>query len=291
MGVLHSFYVLRLELPVFICVCGLGDVMRRLHYGLLATVAAIGWTSAASAADLPTKAPVQKAPVYDPGFNWTGCYVGGHIGGGWGRKDVSNGEIFPGFNTQFNGFRDDLDGFLGGVQGGCDYQFAQNWVIGIEGQYSWGNLKGDFSTDPFLFGKSPGLGTFTAKTNRLANVTGRIGYAWSRWMVYGKGGFAWAHDTYTLFRTQPVDPFYLSGSESRSGWLVGVGVEYALTDNWSAKLEYNFMDFGSKLVSLPGTFRAQNLAVPPAVTIDQQVHAVKLGVNYRFNWGTTSTRP
>jgi outer membrane immunogenic protein len=176
-------------------------------------------------------------------------------------------------------------------QSGCDYQFAPNWVIGVEGQFSWGDLKGDFSTDPFFVGKSPGLGTFSAKTNRLANVTGRIGYAWYRWMLYGKGGVAWAHDAYSLFRTQPVDQFFVSGSENRNGWLVGVGLEYALSNNWSAKVEYNYMDFGSKLVALPGSFRNQSLAIPPTVTIDQQVQTIKLGLNYRFNWGATSARP
>lgn len=264
--------------------------MRCLRYPLLGTVAAIGVTSIASAADLPTKAPASK-PVYEPGYSWTGCYIGAHVGGGWGRKDVSNGEILPFFNTQFHGFRDDIDGFLGGVQAGCDYQFAQNWVIGAEGQYSWGALRGDFSTDPFLFGKSPGLGTFTVKTNRLASVTGRIGFAWSHWLFYGKGGFAWVHDTYNLYRTQPVDPFLLSGGDSRNGWLVGAGVEYALTNNWSVKLEYNLMDFGNDRVSLLGTFRTQNLSVPPTVTIDQRIQTVKLGVNYRFNWAATSAQP
>jgi outer membrane immunogenic protein len=229
-----------------------------------------------------TKAPA-VAPA--PNLNWTGCYIGGHVGWGWGRKDISEGEIAPaspGLNTVFRGFRDDIDGFLGGAQSGCNYQLNPNWVIGVEAQFSWSDIKGDFSTDPFLFGKSAGRGTFSAKTDWVTTVAGRVGYAWDRWMLYGTAGIAWVRDKYSLVRTEPPDPFFVSASETRSGWMLGAGLEYALSNNWSAKLEYNYLDFGSKRIALAGTFRVDQ--VTSEVGIDQQLHVLRFGVNYRFDW-------
>ena len=264
--------------------------MRRLTSVLLATSSLVAFAGVGSAADMQPRM-VTKAPAVAPlvSYNWTGCYVGGHAGWGWGRKDVSDGEIFPNFGTQFRGFRDDVDGFLGGVQTGCNYQLNPSWVIGVEGQFSWSDIKGDFSTDPFLFAKSPGRATFSARTDWLGTAAARLGYTWDRWMLYGKVGAAWAHDKYNLVRTVPFDQFSVSGTETRTGWMLGAGVEYAFLNNWSAKLEYNFMDFGNDRIRLAGTFRDVNPA-HPSVTIDQQIHVVKLGVNYRFNWGVVAAR-
>ena len=260
--------------------------MRRLMSVLLGTSSLFALAGAGSAADMPTKAPIVAAAAP---FSWTGCYVGGHVGWAWGQKDVSAGEILPNFDTQFRGFGADIDGFLGGVQAGCNHQLSPSWVIGVEGQFSWSDIKGDFSTDPFLFAKSAGRGTFTAKTDWIGTLAARVGYAWDRWMIYGKVGIAWAHDKYSLVRTEPVDPFSVTASETRTGWMLGAGVEYAFYSNWSAKLDYNFLDFGNERITLLGTFRGTN-RVTPAVDIDQQVHLVKFGLNYRFNWGAVTAR-
>src|SRR5258705_4721271 len=137
--------------------------MRRLATILLGSSSLFALADPVLAADLRLPM-VTKAPVATP-FSWNGCYVGGHLGGGWGREDVSNGEVYPNFGTQFLGFRDDIDGFLGGVQAGCNHQVNANWLIGVEGQFSWTDIKGDFSRDPFLLVKSAGRGTFSAKVD------------------------------------------------------------------------------------------------------------------------------
>jgi len=126
-----------------------------------------------------------------PIFTWTGCYIGGHVGGGFGRKDFSDTPThgFVGGTSAPQSIQEDTSGFLGGGQVGCDYQFAPNWLVGIQGSGSGADIKGD---DPFFtYAKH-----FRARTDWLANVTGRIGWTWDRWMIYGKGGVAWAGDKY-----------------------------------------------------------------------------------------------
>jgi len=271
--------------------------MRKLWVGSIGLVAAAigpGW-----AADLP-KRPVYKAPppvvASVPLFSWTGCYLGGHVGGGWGRKEFSDpiGALFapPGEVVRVN-----TSGFLGGGQIGCDWQFAPNWVIGIEGAASWADIKGDTFVPV-----TPG--TLHAKTDFLASATGRVGWTWDRWMLFAKSGAAWDHDKYD-FTGQTLLPcfgepgglldcvtkvkavptaFDFAASETRTGWTVGAGVEWAFWNNWSAKLEYDFYEFGRRrLTFVDSTGNFPGLAVP--VDIDQRIHTVKFGINYRFAWG------
>jgi outer membrane immunogenic protein len=140
----------------------------------------VGIRDRASAADLPRKAPAYTPPPLPPAFTWTGCYIGGHLGGGWGDKTVSVPSLLPGVSVT-----GDLDGFLGGGQVGCNLQFGGNWVIGIEGEGSAADIKGDITRT--IVGIT---GTASAKTNWIASATGRLGWAWDRWLIYGKGGAA-----------------------------------------------------------------------------------------------------
>ena len=130
-------------------------------------------------------------------YNWTGCYLGGHAGYGWGRKDFSDptGANFapPGATVQ-----DRTRGWLAGGQVGCNYQLSGSWLIGIEGEYAWANIKGD-TIDPFFAGKNA-PNVLSAKTDGLASATGRVGFVWDRALFYAKGGAAWAHDRYNVFR-------------------------------------------------------------------------------------------
>ncbi len=227
------------------------------------------------------------API--PIFSWTGCYIGGHIGGGWGRKtfDVRFAdEDFAPFSV-----RDKTSGFLAGGQIGCDYQFAPNWVIGIEGAASWADIKGttDISFEGLL--DAVESASVHAKTDFLASATGRLGFAWDRWLGYVKGGIAWGHDKYNVASTvvfpdwQEAGTF--AGSETRTGWTVGAGVEWAFLPNWSAKLEYDFYDFGTRNVLLPGTINGDDGIEISSVDahIKQQIHTVQFGINYRFGLG------
>ena len=262
---------------------------------LLASIAGIALLagSSANAADLSRRQPVYKAPppvvAPIPIFSWTGCYIGGHIGGGWGRKtfDVRFAdEDFAPFSV-----RDKTSGFLAGGQIGCDYQFAPNWVIGIEGAASWADIKGttDISFEGLL--DAVESASVHAKTDFLASATGRLGFAWDCWLGYVKGGIAWGHDKYNVASTvvfpdwQEAGTF--AGSETRTGWTVGAGVEWAFLPNWSAKLEYDFYDFGARNVSLPGTINGDEGLEISSVDahIKQQIHTVQFGINYRFGLG------
>lgn len=246
----------------------------------------------ALAADLARKMPVKApppvvAPV--PYFTWTGCYLGGHAGAGWGRKDFSEPDTFGDFADPGEAIRVDTGaGFLGGGQIGCNYQFARNWVFGVEGDFSWADLKGD-AVDPFFSGKHGNPITFHAKTDWITDVAGRFGYAWDRWMLYGKGGVAWAHDKYAIgnllffndrfcFNSAGCNP---TGIETRTGWTAGIGIEWAFWTNWSAKVEFDHYDFGTKQVTLfdPVADRSG------LVDVKQRIEAVKFGLNYRFGWG------
>ncbi len=253
--------------------------MKRL---LLTTVSALALISARPglAADLPTRMPVKAAPAPARMFSWTGCYLGGHVGWGWGRKtftDTSQGDLTALVGLPSVNF--DTNGFLGGGQVGCDYQFAQNWVIGVEGSFSWADIHGSAAL-PSIF---PDTLTFQAKTDWMASTTGRLGYTWDRWLVYAKGGVAWAHDKYNAVSATGYVGSW-AASETRSGWTVGGGLEWAFADNWSAKLEYQYYDFGSRDVAFVGGAGAALSFLNPSIeTVKQQIQTVTVGVNYRFS--------
>ena len=166
---------------------------------LLGTAALIALAGPAIAADM--RAPVYKAPPpVVPVWSWTGCYVGGHAGGLWAKSEEwivrTPGGAF--FGQSLGGH--DANGWLGGVQAGCDYQFAGGFVIGIQGDYAWTDAEG--SHDSALeFGVA-----YHSKVKSLASVTGRVGYAWDRFLGYVKGGGAWERDDYWPRRSSSAPP-------------------------------------------------------------------------------------
>lgn len=220
-----------------------------------------GAAQSAIAADLPVKA--QPLPAAVAAFTWTGIYVGGHVGYGWARKEWSDPfEIPPGIGSH------NATGWLGGIQGGADYQIG-NFVLGVEGQYSWADLKGDH-VNPFDI---PDI--LTTKVSSVATVAGRLGYAVDRVLFYAKGGGAWIRDKHTIVDLGIVEA---TASATRSGWLAGGGIEYAFWNNFSAKLEYNYMDFGTRRLSFTDLEGGPNFPLD----IRQNLQTVTLGVNYRF---------
>jgi outer membrane immunogenic protein len=223
-------------------------------------------------ADRPVRAPAYRAPPPVPVYSWTGCYIGGHIGGGWGRKTASAPALAPGVSVS-----GDTSGFLGGGQAGCNYQFAPNWVIGFEADASAADIRGDQTATVFGI-----TGTAHARTDWLASATGRLGWAWNAVLLYAKGGAAWAGDKY--FADIPIFAEHLEASETRAGWTVGAGVEWAFWSNWSAKLEYDFYDFGTRTLTFTGVFAGFPIVVP-GIDVKQTISAVKFGINYRFGYG------
>jgi outer membrane immunogenic protein len=235
---------------------GTGINMKKL---LLGAAACIAFAAPALGADLPkrtyTKAPVYTVPQVV--YNWTGFYVGGHIGG-----EFAGSNSLQGSDARF----------VGGVQGGFDYQFANNWVLGAEAQYSW--LTGN-SNNGVLF---PGGTLVTANPNQLGSVTGRLGYAFGPTLLYAKGGYAWrgADDIGVSVGGAPVA--FTTDANHRNGWTVGAGLEYMFAPNWSVKGEYQYYNFGNT------TFTTGPAEILGSRLRDDE-HTVKLGVNYRFGWG------
>jgi len=189
-------------------ICRIGDVA--MNKFALTTLALLGLSGSSLAADLPLKAAPWVAAI--PAFTWTGCYIGAHVGGGWADDTVSVPSIVPGVSLTGH-----TSGVLGGGQVGCNLQFGGNWVIGIEGEGSAADIKGD--TTQTIMGIT---GTASAKTDWIASATGRLGWTWDRVLIYGKGGAAWDHNNYSL--SIPVFPEQETASQTRTGWTVGGGI-------------------------------------------------------------------
>jgi opacity protein-like surface antigen len=261
-------------------------------------------SASASAAD------IEVPPPQPPAFAWTGCYVGGHFGGSGGRNEVSDssGRLTAGPATASAPEEEDEDsekegpaadggksrgkaasdssghltavgvssvsantgGFLPGGQIGCDYQAPGNWVFGVQGSLSAYTLKG--------VTEFPDGSEFTVKANWLASATGRIGYAWNPWLLYATGGVAWVRDSYEISGGE----FNFTAGGTRTGWTVGLGIEYAFWGNWSADLQYRHYDFGSKNLVFTDSFSG----VTTVANTKQWIDAVTLGLNYHLTSGS-----
>jgi outer membrane immunogenic protein len=192
-------------------------------------------------------------------YTWNGLYMGGHAGAGWTNSFASN-------DTEF----------LGGAQIGFNVR-AGRAVLGLEAQ--WTGIGGNGQGNDLITLPGGVTGTFESEIDWTATLTARLGFAWDRSMVYVRGGPAWARSSFQ----GSFDGVGFDRSETRSGWAIGGGYEYAFRNAWSARLEYMFMDFGSETVSFDTP--AGRVALPG---VDHQVNAVTLSINYRFDWPTAS---
>lgn len=236
--------------------------MHRFVVALLG-MTALGIT-AANAADLPVKAPDFVAPA--PLQTWTGWYVGIAGGAGWGRAEQTD-------DTPFTSGRYDTSG---GIVGGT---VGYNWqsglvVLGLETDLSYAWIKGDtVGTDPF-FGNC-GASHCESEIRALGTLRGRIGLAWQNLLPYVTGGLAYANVYGEEGNGGPGA--FGSGSTWMAGWTLGGGVEAKFAPNWSAKVEYLYVDLGNKDVftdNIFGAFFAENLSVTAQI--------VRVGINYRF---------
>jgi outer membrane immunogenic protein len=253
-------------------------IMRRFHCATLATVAAIGFASVASAADMPTKAPAYAPPV---AFSWTGFYVGGQVGGGWASSTTTDVDATASYPAGFVDSAINYSGVLGGLYGGFNYQINQ-FVIGIDGDYSWADLTGSGSdTSPINGGHT----NYSDKIKWVATLTGRLGYAMNyNWMIFVKGGGAWADfsGSSATFSAAGVNTSNGTASETRTGWTIGGGTEWGFAPHWSAKLEYDYVDFSTANWNSTLTNVATGAVTTPARSATSYMNIVKLGVAYRF---------
>ena len=226
---------------------------------LLGTAAIIAFAAPAFAADLPART-YSKAPAYTAPqvvYNWTGFYIGGHVGGAFAGDNSLQGSDAR---------------FLGGVQAGFDYQFAPNWVVGAEAQYSW---LGGGSHNGVIF---PAGTLVTGNTDQLGSVTGRFGYTWGPALLYAKGGYAWRDSNNIGVSLAGAPVAFTTTGNRKDGYTVGTGLEYMFAPNWSAKAEYQYYNFGNT------TFTGGTPEIVGARFRDDE-HTVKAGINYRFGWG------
>jgi outer membrane immunogenic protein len=229
---------------------------------VIAGVAAAAFCGApAFAADMPAKASVYKAPA--PLYNWTGCYLGGNVGGIWSKTHV-------GFPNIPDSLQTDTSSFAGGLQAGCNLMSPSRWVVGVDGDWSWMNL--DKAT--------PTGGAFseTYRTNwdEAASVRGRIGYAPDNTLWYITAGPAWAKQTTAQFVHVGAPNSELL-SHVHSGWTVGGGVEYAV-NQWIFGIEYLYANYGDHTYVCVGC--------GPAV-IKTETNEIRLRLSYKFGdpWG------
>jgi len=266
---------------------------------ILGSVAALAMISSASAADLPVKAPA-PAPVMAPVWNWNGFYIGINGGYSWGHssRDLNfynplNGVVLA---TGTGGGRD-MNGGLFGGQIGYNWQMS-NWVFGIEGDAQWTGERGSTTILCPVAGCFPtavpaGNGVSASLEDKLqwfATFRGRLGVTVTpSVLLYATGGGAWGEVKSNLGLagfTATGLPVAVVGSAStdRFGWTVGAGIEAMFAANWSAKLEYLYMDLGSisNSVVLP-TAAGFPLGANVSSRITDSI--IRAGINYHFNYG------
>lgn len=204
----------------------------------------------AVAADMPARVPVEKAPppIVAQLFDWSGLYWGALAGYGWG--DSSHSEALGGANGSF-----DANGWLLGGTVGFNWQSGAA-VFGVEGDLAWSDIGGSGGS---------AAGTISTNLNWIGTGRVRAGYAVDSYLFYVTGGAAWGDVEASVAGVA-------SGSDTRLGWTVGGGVETKLTQNWSAKLEYLYVDLGDG-----NLYRATG-----PVNVNYTSHIVRLGLNYKF---------
>jgi len=270
----------------------------RLLAGIAITAIMAG---SAFAADIPLKAAPAPYLTYD----WSGFYIGGVIGGQWSRVETSAFDptfgLFgvPGGLLGAPGARTfDTNSFIGGVEGGDRYQFGK-LVVGWEADVVWGDRSGTVTTtccNGFngLVPANALVTTISANERWTATATSTVGIAHDRWLIYGKAGVAWTHNDFTVNSTLLGAPFFSgtggnADNNSRVGWTVGTGIEWAIWNNWSIKAEYDYLDFGTRAASINGSVGFLNAAgLPVTVPVnalvenDVRVNQFKAGLNWHI---------
>jgi outer membrane immunogenic protein len=251
---------------------------KSLLCSLTAASLLLGLSLSAEAADLPPAPPPPQAPVFVPVplFSWTGFYLGGNLGAGWNHGNISDssGAFAWGANNSTT--------FVGGGQVGVNYQI-NNFVVGLEGDFDWfANNNNSGGGTPL-----PGLaaaGTVVQGSNNgrwLTTLTGRVGLAADRLLVYMKGGGAWVgSNNLTLTNLGTGGSVSIGNGNTNTGWVAGAGIEWAFANNWTAKFEYDYVGLSNKSLTVtlpsgvPDTFSTNN----------RNVQTLTVGVNYLFNF-------
>jgi outer membrane immunogenic protein len=247
-------------------------------------------TVTAAAAGAPAVATITAAtpapappPVYvstsAPVYNWTGLYTGGNLGFGWNHGSFSDplgNTLTPTTSGQF----------LGGGQVGLNYQFWGDVLVGAEADFDW--LPNTNISSMALFVNPPSVPTRSTASVTVNNrwqttVTGRLGYAWDRVLLYGKGGGAWVGSNNPSV-TINGGPVAVSTGYGNPGWTAGLGVEWAFWGNWSARIEYDFVGLSSQNFTFPVSVGGL-LAGDQFSASNRNIQLVNVGTNYKLDSG------
>jgi outer membrane receptor protein involved in Fe transport len=231
---------------------------RGFYFGISQKLGAPEKTPNGSPGVFYTKAPAAAATIY----YWAGPYVGASFGGAF-----SAGEHVL---TPIDWGATNPSGVLGGLQFGYNYLVAPTWLVGIEGELGWTSAQGKAN----FINPAASL-SITSDQNWYDTLSARIGYVRGPLMLYGKAGAAWMNADYLMQVNSGLNGSILTGT-TRPGWMVGGGLEYMLGSRWSAKLEYDYLDLGSKTLSFVNPFGN-------SVLVKTAVNQVKAGVNYHFD--------
>lgn len=257
---------------------------------LMSTVAALGMSGAALAADLPSRV-VAPPPVMAPIFTWTGFYLGVNSGYAWQSQSASCSDIdgtycppdLTGFSPYYGvSLGAKPHGAIYGGQIGYNWQMNSGFVLGLEADLSGFFQMSDTrthveSTDYFQ--------TSQTKYDLLGTVRGRLGYAWGPALLYVTGGFAWANvkDNFTEYYTPDGTSYGVNGSNNGTGWTVGGGMEYMFAPRWSLKTEYLYASLGSNTVDItPAYFQDAGRTGDVFAKNRHNLNIFRSGINYHF---------
>ena len=248
--------------------------MRKPFRAAAALLGLLAASITAHAADMPVPPPPVLQPVYvPPPFTWTGFYLGANIGGAWTQRTYTDSIFGLTFNDGSGGGR-----FIGGGQFGVNYQVGP-FVVGAEAEFDWAmnsNNGGNGVLTPV------GIVQLTSNDTWISTLAGRFGIAMNRWLVYGKAGAGWVGNSgFTLTNATTGAAVTGSGTNIAVGWLAGAGVEWAAFNNWTVKLEYDYLGLGGTNLAIPGT--APFLAFDLFSTNNRNIQMLKVGFNYLFN--------
>lgn len=269
---------------------------------LMGTIIVLGLSGQAFAADLGA-GTYAKAPVVAPVYDWSGFYIGGNVGYGWGDRNVTSspndslsGLLGAGSPTSFS-----TSGVFGGFQAGYNRQFNSNILLGLETDFNFSDIQGSGSSSSQVLGQEQ----FGPATNEhvkwFGTVRGRLGYvAAPDLLIYGTGGLAYGQvEQIAGYRNNGTAPLTVLGPPSVScpalsncyvgsssnvatGWTAGGGFEYAIWSHWTAKVEYQYVNLGENSFQQGAIIFSGSQSTINTHYSDTAFHTVRAGINYHF---------
>ncbi len=270
------------KIPAAVCANGVMDYVNHPMEPLAIRLTLAGPLETIGTINLPEmaaelKRSVSVLPLQAPGYDWTGFYIGAHVGGTWSATNGSTIDAATGAASA--PIYGSVPDWHGGIQAGYDAMMPSRLVIGITGDVSSGGTSVTTSTD------ASGTSTSRLTVFDSESVRARLGYARENVLLYATGGWAWSSDQY--IRTQLAGTLNLAtaGTDEAvnsylSGWTAGGGIAVAFAQDWSAFAEYRYTDYGSSTVTLPFSRLSTTSTV--------KVSAINVGVDYKFDWGASA---